>query len=47
MGFIPPKLPEIDEGFFDMGMESVTAVAFQNEIEKTYAISIDDKATFV
>ncbi|KPA10853.1 protein containing Beta-ketoacyl synthase, partial [Candidatus Magnetomorum sp. HK-1] len=46
MGFIPPKLPEVDEGFFDMGMESVTAVAFQNEIEKKFAISIGDTATF-
>ena len=34
MGFIQPKLPEVDEVFFDIGMESVTAVAFQNEIEK-------------
>jgi acyl transferase domain-containing protein len=46
MGFIPPKLPDIDEGFFDMGMESVTAVAFQKEIEETFGISIDDTATF-
>jgi acyl carrier protein len=46
MGFIPPKLPEIDEGFFDMGMESVTAVAFQKEIDERFGISIDDTATF-
>jgi len=46
LGFIPPKLPDIDEGFFDMGMESVTAVAFQKEIEETFGISIDDTATF-
>ena len=29
-----------------MGMESVTAVAFQKEIEETFGISIDDTATF-
>jgi acyl carrier protein len=46
MGFIPPKLPEIDEGFFDMGMESVTAVAFQKEIDERFGISIEDTATF-
>ena len=46
MGFIPPKLPEIDKGFFDMGMESVTAVTFQKEIDERFGISIDDTATF-
>ena len=46
MGFIPPKLPEIDEGFFDMGMESITAVTFQKEIDEKFGISIDDTATF-
>ena len=46
MGFIPPKLPDIDEGFFDMGMESVTAVSFQKEIDERFGISIDDTATF-
>jgi len=46
MGFIPPKLPDIHEGFFDMGMESVTAVAFQKEVDEKFGISIDDTATF-
>jgi len=46
MGFIPPKLPEIDEGFFDMGMESITAVTFQKEIDERFGISIDDTANF-
>jgi acyl carrier protein len=46
MGFIPPKLPEIDEGFFDMGMESITAVTFQKEIDERFGISIDDTSTF-
>ncbi|KPA19735.1 Phosphopantetheine-binding domain protein, partial [Candidatus Magnetomorum sp. HK-1] len=46
MGFIPPKQPDIHEGFFDMGMESVTAVAFQKEIDERFGVSIDDTATF-
>ena len=46
MGFIPPKRPDIHEGFFDMGMESVTAVAFQKEIDESFRISINDTATF-
>ncbi|MBF0451758.1 MAG: hypothetical protein HQK75_13730, partial [Candidatus Magnetomorum sp.] len=46
LGFIPPKLPNIHDGFFDMGMESVTAIAFQKEIEETYVISVDKTATF-
>jgi acyl carrier protein len=46
MGFIPPKQPDIHEGFFDMGMESVTAVAIQKEIDERFGVSIDDTATF-
>ncbi len=46
LGFDPPKMPVLSEGFFEMGMESVAAVRFQTEIEKDFGMKISDTAMF-
>ncbi|WP_438825917.1 acyl carrier protein [Priestia megaterium] len=46
LAFNSPELPEIHQGFFDMGMESVMAEQFRSLLEQTFKIEISDTAVF-
>lgn len=46
LGFVSPNLPAFDQGFFEMGMESVEAVQFQSDIEKDFGVKTSDTAIF-
>ena len=46
LGFAPPNLPDFDQGFFEMGMESLQVAQFQSNIEKDLGVKTSDTAIF-
>ncbi len=46
LGFVPPARPMPDQGFYDMGMESVVVVQFQSKIEEVFDVKLSDTAAF-
>jgi acyl transferase domain-containing protein len=46
LAFNPPDVPELHQGFFDMGMESVIAEQFRVSLEETFLPDIPDTAAF-
>jgi acyl carrier protein len=46
LAFNPPDVPELHQGFFDMGMESVVAEQFRVSLEESFLLDIPDTAAF-
>jgi acyl carrier protein len=46
LAFNPPDVPELHQGFFDMGMESVIAEQFRASLEESFLVDIADTAVF-
>jgi acyl carrier protein len=46
LGFDSGELVPVDQGFFDLGMESVAAVQFQMNLQKIFQVQLPDTATF-
>jgi acyl transferase domain-containing protein/acyl carrier protein len=46
LAFNPPDVPELHQGFFDMGMESVIAEQFRASLEESFLVDIVDTAVF-
>ncbi|MFN2256073.1 MAG: beta-ketoacyl synthase N-terminal-like domain-containing protein, partial [Candidatus Promineifilaceae bacterium] len=40
MGFEPPQLPDADQGFFEMGMDSLMAMEFKYRLDASLGISL-------
>ncbi|EJQ37438.1 hypothetical protein IEE_05224 [Bacillus cereus BAG5X1-1] len=46
LGFLPSNVPELYQGFFDMGMESVMVMKFQSLIEEKFKIKMSETSIF-
>ncbi|MCX8131980.1 MAG: SDR family NAD(P)-dependent oxidoreductase [Clostridia bacterium] len=46
LAYIPPDVPELEQGFFDMGMESIMVERFRALLEECVRFSIPDTAMF-
>ena len=46
LDYPPAEVPEMNQGFFDMGMESVMVEKFRSSIEEQLALTIPDTAIF-
>jgi acyl carrier protein len=46
LAFHPPEVPELHQGFFDMGMESVMVEQFRVSLAETFIIEIDGNALY-
>ena len=46
LGFAPPNLPAKDQGFFEMGMESIQAMQLHSDIGEAFAVTLPDTALF-
>jgi acyl transferase domain-containing protein/enoyl-CoA hydratase/carnithine racemase/acyl carrier protein len=46
LGFNGSDLPDVERGFFDMGMESVAIARFQSVLETEFLVEIPDTAAF-
>jgi len=46
LGFAPPNLPAKDQGFFEMGMESIQAMQLHSDIGDAFAVTLPDTALF-
>ena len=46
LAFHPPEVPELHQGFFDMGMESVMVEQFRVSLAETFMIEIDENALY-
>lgn len=44
--YTPPKLPDIHQGFFDLGITSIQAIEMHKEIEQTLMIKLSETAVF-
>lgn len=42
----PPNLPEVDLGFFEMGISSIQIIALQQKIERELSIKLSETASF-
>ncbi|GAG90250.1 unnamed protein product, partial [marine sediment metagenome] len=42
----PGKLPDVEHGFFDLGITSLDAIDLQYKIEKTFSVKLSDTAAF-
>lgn len=46
LAYNPSDLPELYQGFFDMGMESVMVANFQSLLEENLKVKLSDSAIF-
>ena len=46
LAFHPPEVPELHQGFFDMGMESVMVEQLRVSLAETFMIEINENALY-